>query len=164
MGEIIEKSNGSENKPVFTTKEYNAVARKAELRAINLLSTNFDVSSDLLSQKDRWKLGYSVTENSCKYDEDRNFVAAIFKYVLTAKVGRRNAVRCAADFGVFYHVGEVENSDAAEAFCHNVGMYAAYPYFRSLVASLAWNAGIDLPPLPSIATTAHIPSEDSTEA
>jgi len=143
----------------FSSSEYNSVALSAHLRAITLLSNSFDYNpADGVRQED-WKLGYGVRVNSCRYNQDEEYVAAIIKYSMAAKHGRKKIVTCNAVYGVFYDVGFVSSTEAAEAFCNNVGVFAAYPYFRSLVATLLWNAGVDLPPLPAIASTAHIPKK-----
>lgn len=141
----------------FTAAEYNAVAMSARLRAINLLNSHYDFSPASGAPVSDWKFGYGVKVNSCKYDEEKGWVAAVIRYSMSAKHGRKKIINCHADFGVFYSVGEVSNAEAAEGFCNNVGTFAAYPYFRALVANLVWNSGLDIPPMPAIASTAHIP-------
>lgn len=141
----------------FSSADYNDVAHRAALRGINLLNNSYDFDPVPGVDIEKWRLGYGVSVKSCKYSRDEGFVSAIIRYTMTAKYGRKKIVNCCSEFGVFYEVGLVENPSAAEAFCNNVGVFAAYPYFRSLVSSLVWNSGIELPPLPSIASTAHIP-------
>lgn len=141
----------------FSGAEYNAVALAATLRGINLLNSSYDFDPITGVDRDQWRLAYGVSVKSCKYNENDGFVAAIIRYSMSAKHGRKRIINCSAEFGVFYEVGKIENPSAAEAFCNNVGVFAAYPYFRSLVANLVWNSGVELPPLPSIASTAHIP-------
>lgn len=144
----------------FSSAEYNAVAHAAKLRVINLLNSSFDFSPEPGVDKDDWKLAYGVRVTSCKYQESGEFAAAVIRYTMTAKHMRRKIISCSAEFGVFYDVGLVVNPVAAEAYCNNVGVFAAYPYFRTLVSNLLWNAGVDLPPLPSIASTAHVPKSE----
>jgi preprotein translocase subunit SecB len=144
----------------FSGAEYNAVALTAKLRAINLLNSNFDFNPEPGVDQDQWKLAYGVRVTSCKYQENGEFAAAVIRYTMTAKYMRKKIIACTAELGVFYDVGVVKNPDAAEAFCNNVGVFAAYPYFRALVSNLLWNAGVNLPPLPAIASTAHIPKSE----
>jgi hypothetical protein len=140
----------------FAGKDYNHVAMGSKLRAISLLKTEFNVNADCLAEKDKWKLSYDWHPLACKYGR-KGRVSAIFQYVVIAKLGRKTAVRCAAEYIVLYAVPQDSDAEAAEGFCHNVGFFAAYPYFRALVAQLASSANILLPPLPSMASTAHIP-------
>jgi preprotein translocase subunit SecB len=160
MNEIIEQKAGS-TKLDFSGAEYNAVAVAAQLEAINLLASNFDTSPECLADHSKWKLSYARKVVSCTCDEEGGYVAAILRYEVTAKFGRKKAMTCGADYGIYYSIPEGSKADAAIGFCRNVGAFAAYPYFRSLVAQLTWNAGINLPPLPAIASTAHIPKKAS---
>jgi hypothetical protein len=87
----------------------------------------------------------------CYYEPEAQSVAAIFRYSVTAKAGRTRAFRCRAEYAVLYHVPDGSPEDAAKAYCAKVGIYAAYPYFRAVAAQMAWNAGLELPPMPAIA-------------
>jgi hypothetical protein len=70
---------------------------------------------------------------------------------------------CSADYGVFYETPDGTTTAGAVGFCRNVGTFAAYPYFRALFAQLSGEAGLSLPPLPAIASTAHIPPKQISE-
>lgn len=143
----------------FKGADYNHVATQAKLRLISLVKTSFHVNPNCLSDQENWKLSYDLGEISCRHDSDRGVVSAIFQYQVLARLGRRTAMKCAAEYVVIYAVPRDSEAEAAEGFCHNVGSFAAYPYFRSLVAHLASGANLVLPPLPSIASTAHIPKK-----
>lgn len=160
MNEVITKQSN----PSFSAAEYNSVAKGAILHAINLLASSFKINVDEMGDESSWKLSFSRRFLACHYDSDRNEVAAIMQYKVVAKAGRKQAMKCTADFGVFYEVPDDATEHAAIGFCRNVGSFAAYPYFRSLVAQMAWNAGITLPPMPSIASTAHIPKKGATNS
>ena len=141
----------------FAAAEYNAVATAADLEGIVLLNCNFQLDPEFLGRRKEWRLSYGRNVKSCQYSSDQNSVAGVFQYYVTAKVGRRRAFHCVADYAVFYAVPEGSTEEAAQGFCKNVGRFAAYPYFRGLAATLAAEANVMLPPLPSIASTAHIP-------
>lgn len=147
----------------FSADEYNQVAMGAKLRLVSLVKSNFHVNPDCLSSQDDWKLSYDHGEIACSYDSARGVVSAIFQYEVIAKHGRKTAMRAVAEYVVLYSVPNSSGSDAAEGFCHNVGRFAAYPYFRALVAQLTSGANLMLPPLPTIASTAHIPRRPSNE-
>lgn len=147
----------------FAGADYNYAAVNANLKLISLVSTSFHVNPDCVSEQKKWKLGYSWADNACRFDSDRGVVSAIFEYIVTAKLGRKTAMRCIAEYVILYAVPSNCESEAAEGFCHNVGAFAAYPYFRGLVSQLASSANLVLPPLPSIASTAHVPKKQVVE-
>lgn len=159
MTDIVEHSANTPSRPGFSAAEYNAVAVGSSLQAINLLSSRFDVNAECLGDNENWNLSYGRKVLSCTVDLKNRYVAAIFRYEVTAKVGRKRAMVCKADYGIYYTIPDDSTEEAALGFCRNVGSYAAYPYFRTLVAQLTWNAGVNLPPLPAIASTAHIPKK-----
>lgn len=144
----------------FAGAEYNAVATAARLEAINLLYSTFSVDTGCLTNQLQWKLSYGREVLSCEFSEENHNVAAILRYHVTAKLGRKRALHCVADFGIFYHTPDGAKEAAAMGFCRNVGTFAAYPYFRALFAQLIADAGLSLPPLPAIASTAHIPPKE----
>lgn len=144
----------------FAGAEYNAVAAAANLIGINLLSNQFTIDPDCLANQDQWKLSYGRKVLSCQFNDGEHTVAAILQYHVIAKCGRKRALHCVADYGVFYQTPDGATQEAAIGFCRNVGTFAAYPYFRALFAQLVGEAGLILPPLPSIASTAHIPPKE----
>lgn len=147
----------------FKGADYNKVATNAELGDIRLLRLRADVppTAEALT------LSYGSDLLSCDHDTETGAAAAIFRFHLKGKAGRKKALTIEADYAVIYDVGEDAVPNAARAFVTNVGLFAAYPYFRGLVAQVAWSAGVDLPPLPTIASTAYktalaIPNEEPT--
>lgn len=141
----------------FAGAEYNQVALGAELEGIALLSSRFEVAPDLVGRRKDWKLSYGRKMIQCGFDAEEQSVGGVFEYHVTAKVGKRKALTCIAQFAVFYETPVGATEAGATGFCRNVGVFTAYPYFRSMVATLAADANIKLPPLPMIASRAHIP-------
>jgi preprotein translocase subunit SecB len=147
----------------FKAAEYNEVAMNSSLIEIRLLKSSFLVEPDFYAVQDETKLSFGRETVSCSVDSADNTVAAIFKYNVLAKQGRSKLLRCEAEYVVIYEVKSVSPHAAMAAFCRNVGAFAAYPYFRALVSQLTWGAGVTLPPLPAIASTAHIPRKGSAQ-
>jgi len=143
----------------FTGAAYNHVAMGANLRLISLASANFKVNGECLVDKKRWKLSYDWVLAACHFDRDLSTISAIFEYEVVAKLGRKTALRGSAEYVVAYDVPADSDEVAAKGFCNNVGAFAAYPYFRGLVAQMTAGANLTLPPLPTIASTAHIPKK-----
>ncbi|WP_114226831.1 MULTISPECIES: hypothetical protein [Sphingomonas] len=141
----------------FSADEYNAVAISSRLNAIRLLSSKFDVKAEALNLAGpEMQLSYGREVVACEFTPGEGEVAAIFRYNVAGKAGRKKVLSCVADFFVSYDVRTDAADAAAVGFCRNVGSFAAYPYFRNLMAQFAWGAGLELPPLPAIASTAHI--------
>jgi hypothetical protein len=157
------KPVGSESSG-FAAADYNYVAMNSRLRLVSLASSSFSVKADCLPDRKSWKLTYDWEIVACKYDQQSNTVSAIFSYEVVAKSGRKTAMRCSAEYAVAYAVPNDSKVEAAEGYCHNVGGFAAYPYFRALVAQFASGANLMLPPLPAIASTAHIPKKNDPKA
>lgn len=137
----------------YSRAEYNVVAEGSELRAINLLASSFKFNVEEMANESNWKLSYNRRILACHYIKDQNQVAAIIQYQVIAKSGRKQAMKCSADYGVFYEVPENVAEKAVVRFCEIIGSFAVYPYFRALVAQMGWNAGLKLPPMPTIAST-----------
>ena len=152
--EQVQPTNANE----FSAAEYNKVAKVAELATIDLLKvrSNFALGSRLDEQV---KLSFGRKVLSCGYDVDQSAAHAVFQYFVKGKRGGKSVFTISGDYAVLYFCeGDLE-TNAATAFAHNVGVFAAYPYFRALAAHLAWSANLELPPLPMIATQAYKPKD-----
>lgn len=161
MSDISNEIANVAPKSGFAGAEYNAVATAAQLQGINLLSNQFSVDPTCIVTQGQWKLSHGRKLLSCHFSDDGRSVVAILQYQVTAKFSRKRALFCSADYGVFYQMPDGVTQEAVTGFCRNVGMFAAYPYFRALFAQLVGEAGLRLPPLPIIASTAHIPPKVS---
>lgn len=141
----------------FSGAEYNDVATKAVLEGIILQKSDFGMNAECLKNKKNWKLEHGRKLLNCAYDEQRRSVAGVFQFHFIAKDGRKHAAKCSAEYIVFYRTPEGATEEGAKGYFRNVGMFAAYPYFRALVSRFSAEGNLDLPVLPTIASTAHIP-------
>lgn len=141
----------------FSSAEYSAVATHAVLEGIILLENEFKMNPDCLKNRDSWKLRHGRKMLSCTFSAEKRNVAGIFEYNIVAKDGRTHAAKCSAQYAVFYQLPKDATEEAAKGYCRNVGMFAAYPYFRALASRFSSEANLNLPMLPAIASTAHIP-------
>lgn len=144
----------------FSADEYNKVAMGAQVQSIQLLKLDFEARPDRMQRSAQLALSYGRSLLSCRFDEQSHSAAAIFQFNVTAKSGRAKAFHCTADYAVVYETPEGASIEACTSFCKHVGSFAAYPYFRALAAQMAWNAGIDLPPLPAIAAMPIVPKSN----
>ena len=163
MNDITKEMAATAPASGFNGAEYNAVAKAAALEGISLFASRFEVNPECLGDQEKWKLSYGRKILSCQFSEDDRSVVGIFEYFVTAKVGRKRALYCSAQYGVFYGTPRGATEAGAKGFCRNVGTFAAYPYFRALFAQLVAATGISLPPLPAIASTAHIPPKEASK-
>lgn len=143
----------------FSGEEYNRVAMAANLEGVQLLKLEFEAHPERFGGDDGLRLTHGRKLLSCTFDEDTPAAAAVFSYSVTAKQGRAKAFHCMAEYAVLYAMPDEAKAEAATAFCRYVGAFAAYPYFRALAAQMAWNAGLDLPPLPTIAAMPVVPKK-----
>lgn len=147
----------------FSGAEYNRVAMGAKVRTIQLIKLDFDMHPERMGEDVALRLDYGRSVLSCRFDEETISAAAIFQFHVTAKNGRAKAFSCVADYAVLYALPDRARPEAATSFCKHVGSFAAYPYFRALAAQMAWNAGVDLPPLPTIAAMPVMPKPKAEE-
>lgn len=131
---------------------YNHVVANAELVTIQLRRHEFDVAAEFYDPEAKKKLHFNKQCLACAYDAEAMAVAGTFRFTITGKSGRKSVLKSVADYLVIYEFREIVAQDAAEAFCRRIGLYAAYPYYRALVASLSAAANLNLPTLPMIAT------------
>src|SRR3569623_1036986 len=113
MSDISTEIANEAPKSGLSGAEYNAVATAAELEGINLLSSHFTVDPDCLMNQSQWKLGYGRKVLACNFDAEEHSVVAILQYHVTAKFGRKRAVHCVADYGVFYRTPPGATQEAA---------------------------------------------------
>ena len=157
MTEIAKVSGKPPTQPGFKGAEYNEVATRATLEKICLTGSSFEIRAEHFGHQHEWRLSYSRKLKSCRFVPESECVMGVFEYHVVAKVGRSRAMQCTAEYIVIYNVPGDSSEAAAQGFCKNVGAFAAYPYFRGLAAHLFAEAGLNIPPLPAIASTAHIP-------
>lgn len=158
MTDISSEQIGPANGLEFSSAEFNQVARIAELATINLLKVKSDFGLDPRID-DKTKLSFGRKVLSCGYDADQFAAHAVFQYFVKGKRSGKSVFLISADYAVLYFCEGDVVPNAAMAFAHNVGVFAAYPYFRALAAHLAWSANLELPPLPTIATQSYKPRD-----
>jgi hypothetical protein len=142
----------------FLAAEYNLVAKVAELVAINLIKVKSSFAPGVnIDEKAKLSFGRKVL--SCGFDSDQSAAHAVFQYFVKGTKSGKTVFSISADYAVIYLVEGDVAPNAAKAFVHNVGVFAAYAYFRAVAAHLAWSANLELPPLPMIATQAYKPKD-----
>jgi hypothetical protein len=136
----------------FRAADYNAIARQASLGMIRLAKVEFDCAPDFDQYEEDVKLSIHRECLGCSVGDEGDVVVAMFKFRAVGKHKRRNMLKGEAVYAVLYDIPGDSDQAAAQAFCQNVGQYAAYPYFRALMSQFAWAAEANIPPIPVIAT------------
>jgi hypothetical protein len=141
----------------FSSAEYNAVAMNSSLDTIKLVNLVLETNPEVQQRDDERELSFGRKVLSCRFDKDSGAAAAIFQFCVSVLRGGDEEFKCIGDYAVLYDMPQDAKAEAATAFCKHVGSFAAYPYFRAVAAQMAWNAGVDLPPIPSIAAMPVVP-------
>lgn len=158
MTDISAEQITSTDETGFSSSEYNAVAKIAELSAVNLLKVKTDVAPGF-QIGEKTKLTYGRKVLSCGFDSEQSVAHVVFQYFVKGKNAGSQSFNITADYAIVYLVNGEAAPNAAKAFAHNIGVFAAYPYFRALAAHLAWAADLELPPLPTIAAQPNRPKD-----
>jgi hypothetical protein len=145
-------AQSSEDERPFDPEEYNRIVGSAKLATIQVTRSRFDVAPEWYDENLNRKLSFGHELLSADLDSVANVIVGRFRFRCEATARRKNVLRSLAEYVIMYEVHEGADEQAAEAFCSRVGIFAVYPYYRSLVAQLAWAANANLPPLPVIAT------------
>ena len=144
------EATSSADTDVFVQK-YNDIVVRAELATVQLCSLSFNVKDTFFSErnKKRPRISYSIKSSEYIFDDNQDYAAVKIDCIVTAKGSRSsNILVCKAVYLVAYKNLSGCDENVVKAFLGRVGRFAGYPYFRSLFASLDWNAGTRMPPLP----------------
>lgn len=154
-------------------KKYNAVVQSAELVDIRLTSSNFQVKAEYYLLKGREKddpksrmrleMGGSLSEFD--YVKKEGLITGEFEWSASSTKGRKKLLSIRSTYLVVYRAANDLEDFYVGAFLANVGKFATFPYFRSLVATYSAAASADLPILPVLRQPIDTaPDEEKPEA
>lgn len=131
--------------------KFNQVVSHATIRDIRLIGTKFDIKPEA-AELDRQAWEYQVADalDDWSCDNEKGALSGAYTYSAACVVGRKKLINISCRYLVIYRLSDVCNEDAGRLFLTRVGRFAAYPYFRSIFATLTQQGGIVLPPLPVI--------------
>ncbi len=141
-------------KTALSAAKYNDVVESAELQAVQVSKVSLDVSPEFYDEASEKKFAFDRELIGVTFKPEGGAVAATFRFTVTVKQKRTRVLKASAEYFVLYEIHEGASRPEAEAFCRRVGVFAAYPYFRALMAQLSWEANAQLPIMPVIATRA----------
>lgn len=128
--------------------EYGRVVDNAELSTVSLVSLNFAVHPSYFEKQEEIQLGYEINVSEHNYNTEQGSVLAVVECSVSANVDDEPLFKCDASYVVGYALSQECDIEAVSAFVKRVGVFACYPYFRSIVANVDWAAGTHLPPMP----------------
>ncbi|TDK35212.1 hypothetical protein E2F50_13215 [Rhizobium deserti] len=135
--------------------EYNGLVRDAELIDIRLVDFKFNVKPQYFSAlrdeaegKKRLVRGFEGFMSDLFHEAEVGTLGGQFDWVTEVKVAKKRLLKIEARYLVVYgNVPEVSD-EAKERYIQRVGKFATYPYFRSLVSQISWEAKAELPIMP----------------
>lgn len=138
----------------FDHEIYNQIARAAALKQVRLVEQKFKANlSDYFSALDQGREEAYIfrgAPNGHHFDVDNGTVAGAYSWSAKVKLGRKTPISLSAEYFLIY--GNLEGADSSyvKIFFEKIARFASYPYFRSVFASCTSNAGLMLPPLPTL--------------
>lgn len=149
---VVKQPAPASAKLAFSVDEYNKIVGSADLQTVQALKVSLDVDPEFYDESAERKFGIERDIVGVAVKPEGDAVAGTFRFAVTVKHGRKRVLKATAEYLVLYGLNEGADHDAAMEFCQRVGIFAAYPYFRALMAQLSWEANAQLPIMPVIAT------------
>ncbi len=143
--------------PAVTPAAYNTLVASARLRDIKLVTSNFMLDPDGLSDQPSWKQLHTCEIEQSFYDETRKLLIAWVSADASCTKDDKVVVSAHCRYVVIYSVEGSPEEVAVTAFAKRVARFAVYPYFRAHFAGITSQAGLFLPPLPIIKEKKNIP-------
>ncbi len=131
--------------------QYNRVVSHAKINDIRLIASRFDLKPEAVEMNDRiWTFGLADQLEDWSCDNAKGSLTGVYSYTASCLEGRRKLLTVTGRYLCTYALSDLCDEEAARQFLSRVGRFAAYPYFRSMFATLTQQSGLLLPPLPVI--------------
>lgn len=145
--------------PTPSKEDYRSVVDSAQLTAIFLVSSSFEMAPSYFSSlmegtMDARRLEYGWNVAALEPNPDDGCVNGVFDWYVWASSSDDEEGSRDLSIRAQYFIGydQIENGEerAMVQFFNNIGRMATYPYFRAFVHHISCEAQADLPPLPMI--------------
>lgn len=146
------------SKPEVSAELYNQVVDAAELSSVQMVNLKFDVKPSFFKSKKR-EFHYDGSIKYIDFDAENGNAIALTNFIVEARSGKSKILVCKADYICAYNSIVDCDKAAIDTYLRRVAIFAAYPYFRSLFASLDWAASTSMPILPVMRQKAPKASE-----
>lgn len=132
-------------------ERYNEVVAHATISDIQLIAAKFDLKPDAVEiARDTWTFQVSDELDDWACDNEKGVLSGTYIYSASCVLGRRRLLNVTCRYLSTFKLSGMCDQDASHHYLMRVGRFSAYPYFRSVFASLTQQSGITLPPLPII--------------
>ncbi|KZX85967.1 hypothetical protein A3718_05520 [Erythrobacter sp. HI0019] len=147
-----EEAESSSGKPAkVDPKSYNQVVSHATIADVRLVATKFDLKPDVdIAANPAWQFKLSDQLEDWTCDNEKGELSGIFTYTASCVDGRKKLLTITCRYISVYRLSDLCDEEAGRQFLARVGRFSAYPYFRSIFATLTQQSGMLLPPLPVI--------------
>lgn len=139
--------SGAPGKDV-NSRDYNAAIGSVVLTDIKLVDMTFQVMSKYWNSNAERKFSYGIELERFNFSTEDGDALGVFACNVSAAIEEELALHAMAKYLIVYSGLSGHTENTAKTLLDGVGRIAVYPYFRSLVATLSWNSGANLPPLP----------------
>ena len=157
---VAQKKRKKDSSPVikradfkFDSEIYHEVSCSAELQELRLVSSKFKMKPELFLYEDDGKPPKNLFHGHAvgvTIDEDEGLIAGNYIWEAELKFGRSTGLKLQAEYLLIYSgVGGLDANHTSMYFSR-VGRFSTYPYFRSHFSNHVTEAGLMLPPLPSL--------------
>ena len=132
-------------------EQFNQVVAHATIRDIRLIGCKADFKPEAVElHRQDWDFQVSDGLDDWSCDNEKGVLSGTFSYSAACVVGRRKLISVNCRYLAIYRLSDICNEEAGGHFLRRVGRFTAYPYFRTIFATLTQQSGIVLPPLPVI--------------
>jgi hypothetical protein len=152
---LVPEEDRSGPKPAFDPEAYNTVARAAKLSGITLLRSNFALQLEYFSSLDKEggpKPRYAGAFTNNFFNPKTGRASCEWNWGISVTHDRKKTLSIEVVYLLIYTGLQNCNEEHVIRYMQRVGRFATYPYFRAHVSQLNWEAGANLPMLPTIAT------------
>lgn len=130
-------------------ENYNKVVDNAELVAVQLLVSNFNVSPDFFRAEEKnFSYSIEIVDVDYKSKEKAGIAFLLANVKISANANTEDILLFKTKYVVLYNIEKRCDKNAVFAFLQRVAPFTCYPYFRALFASMCGAAGVQVPPLP----------------
>jgi len=145
-----------EKKPQVTERNevdpdaYNHVVSSTSMIDVRLIDSRFCVKPEYYDEDTKTKHKFHSTREigNVVFGHPDEFFYVPVNFEVSVKNGNRKDLVCSTQYLVLFQNTTDFDERSARLFAAKVGIHAAYPYFRSFLASQSWASGAELPTLP----------------
>jgi hypothetical protein len=142
---------------------YNQAVASAALENIALVKLGFDIQPGYFGENRALNFALAA-KPAVTHDATSGMASAIFHWRVEAEQAGKAVLSLDAHFVVLMSGLVGVSHEAVEAFARRFGVFASFPYFRSLVSELSWISGANLPILPIFKESERQPSSPTAES